>query len=199
MNDFKESRRTFSPVYLIPFVLIAILVIGLLFVPMSPPASAKHGTCPESSYIPGLCLTDQNNLIRIENIPVPDSQTGALHVDPLWTEDRWLVTIRNTVPFTAILPFGLNMNKFHVELVAVFADQRQLKDVVDNEGDFFDTLYIRTRLVCDPTGSRSPTLSFSMPRQTIMLSNGTLYHRMPRNLYFNTVNWWEALTRPCEY
>lgn len=186
-----------SFIFVILFAL-ALSTAALLFTNRTASAADPSSPCPDwEGKIPGLCLTHQDQL-QVENVPVLDD-VRDIKIDTQWQPDRWLIQVRNNVPASAYLPLGPSTNKYKIEIVSVFVDQRITMDPPDHEGYFYDTVYVLVRLTCDVNGSNSPTTSVSMPRQEITLSDGTVYHRIPRNLYMKTINWIDSIDQTCQY
>lgn len=177
------------------FVFVSLILVSVLAISIVSAVSAAAGPvgCGSPKLPEGECITDK----RIENVA---TDTGDyLEFNTSFGEGRWLVKVAKEVPTFAVLPFNTNLNKFRLELVDVYVDQRTLNTPPTNEGEFFDGVYVFVKLVCDQSGSMKPTMAFSMPGQFITLADGTSYHRIPRATSLHVINWKSATSQPCSY
>jgi len=162
---------------------------------------APNSTCPlylmevdedGNMVYPGVCVTDLPG-VQIENVPL--IQVAHLKIYSNWQPDRELVQVRVVVPDQGIF----NNNKYRIELVSYFTDRRTT-DMYPGEltpGGHFMSAAVHVRLVCDPNGSSTPTLSFSTPRQEVLLADGTMLHLVPTSTMLDVVNW-EEIGTPCD-
>lgn len=177
-----------------------ILVLVVFTVQISAPASAYAvSTCPNWLFsIDGECLSDTANAVIVES-PSSLPTYGSLDIDYDQVPGRWLLSIKiNATPQQVL--FGVfNFNKFRLEPVAVYADQRELVSPPLNEGQYFDGLYVFTKLICDRNGSSQPSLTLSIPSQTITLADGSVRERFARSTMLDVTNWEEATSTACIY
>ena len=182
------------------FLVLAVFVlVSVVSAFIRPAAASDSSTCPDWLFnIEGECLSDNPGQVQVESVYFTPGH--SLLIDTQWQPDRWLLKIAITPPINPVLPFGMNLNKYRLEYVAVYADQRQLTaNPPAHEGEYFDSLSVFVRLVCDANGSAQPTLALSVPRQNIVLADGTTRHRIPRATLLEVVNWEEMVNSACNY
>lgn len=155
-------------------VSLCLLILVVAFVNVGSASAAS--SCPPWLVIPGICLTDQGQ-VQIENVPT--SEGYYLQVDYDWSVDRSLVSAAIIVPDLPVVLGAMNFNKFRLEVVSVFVDQRP----------GYRNIYFIGHLKCDSQGSLQPTIAFSIPKQVIP----------PGSTYFGIDNWLKAMTTACKY